>query len=151
MSPVHHKFMRFAMAAVTIAWCVPSSAHHGPSYYDFDQAITLKGVLIDVQSTNPHAFLKLETRGENGERVEWFIATASSSFLTRRGIFPEALVTGETIEVVASPARDAPRNEVWAQAIRKEDGTVLEMPRPSDPAAEAELKQRMSELLESQR
>lgn len=150
MNPRHQRSMRLAIAAVTLAWSVQSAAHHGPSTYDFDQTVTRKGMLTDVQRTNPHAYLKLETRGDDGERVEWFIVMASSSFLTRIGIFPGALEIGETIEVVGSPARSSPRNEAWGLTIRKEDGTLFELPRPSDPATEAELKQRLSGLIGSQ-
>lgn len=74
----------------------PAFAHHAFSAeYDALKPVTLKGTLTKLEWTNPHAWLHVDVKDDQGRVVNWAIEFGSPNALLRRGLrktdFPEGL------------------------------------------------------------
>ena len=81
-------------------------AHHSSSSYDMDHPVTLKGVITNVEWTNPHVFIFLNVKDESGATAEWRAEGNSPNMLTRVGWKKEMLVNGDVVTVNGAPARN---------------------------------------------
>jgi len=89
----------------------PAAAHHSGAMFDRSKTVTLKGVVIEYEATNPHGWIRLMVRdsGVEGGGVEWAIETASPSSMRRLGLVPSKLKAGDTISLRTHPLRDGRR------------------------------------------
>ena len=81
-------------------------AHHSSSSYDMDHPVVLKGVITNVEWTNPHVFIFLNVKDDAGALIEWRVEGNSPNMLTRVGWKKEMLINGDSISVNGAPARD---------------------------------------------
>jgi hypothetical protein len=94
------------VAVATLAISLPVFAHHSSSSYDMDHPLILKGVITNVEWTNPHVFIFLNVKDDAGSIVEWRVEGNSPNMLTRVGWKKEMLINGDSITVNGAPARD---------------------------------------------
>jgi len=78
------------------AAAAPVFAHHAfAAEYDALKPVALKGTLTKLEWTNPHAWLHVDVKDEQGKVVNWAIEFGSPNALLRRGLrrtdFPEGL------------------------------------------------------------
>src|ERR1700735_3480268 len=94
------KFRLLILAAFLAG--VPALAHHSFSAeYSSDQPITLSGTLTKVEWTNPHGWIYVDVKGDDGKVTNWAVEFGAPNALLRRGLrrrgFPagvEVLVKG---------------------------------------------------------
>src|SRR3984957_1394755 len=80
----------------------PALAHHSfAAEYSVDQPITLKGTLTKVEWTNPHGWIYIDVKDDDGKVTNWAVEFGAPNALLRRGLrktdFPagvELLVKG---------------------------------------------------------
>ena len=95
---------------ITIAAIVvtPSQAHH--SFGMFDQAdeaeISIEGVVKKWQFINPHIWLIITVRNDDGSLTDWSFEGSAVPTLLRRGIRGDTFEEGQTVTVVAAPMKD---------------------------------------------
>jgi hypothetical protein len=93
--------LRIAFAGLILA-ALPAMAHHSfAAEYDRDQPVTLKGTLTKVEWTNPHGWIYVDVKGDDGKVTNWAVEFGAPNALLRRGLrrsdFPagvELLVKG---------------------------------------------------------
>lgn len=102
----------------------PAFAHHSNSAYQVDEIITLTGTVEEWRWSNPHTWLLMTVKDENGEEQEWAVEGRAPGILGRAGWDPTILKPGETVTVHASPAKDGSRVGIIAR-VTKADGTIL--------------------------
>ena len=90
------------MTAVPI---VPALAHHSFAPFDQTKTVTYKGTVSEFQWTNPHSWLIVKVKGEQGDEV-WSFEMLSPNVLRRMGWRSDILKAGDVITVTANPARD---------------------------------------------
>jgi hypothetical protein len=112
-----------AAAALTLP-AVPALAHHSNSAYQVDQIITLTGTVKEWRWMNPHTWLYLTVRGEDGKEQEWAVEGRPPGMLGRAGWSSTVLKPGETVTVHASPSKNGAPVGIIAR-VTKADGTVL--------------------------
>ena len=90
----------------------PLAAHHSFSAeYDADQPVKVTGEVRKVQWTNPHIWFYVEGEDENsGESAIWGFSAGAPGALMRRGIGPNVLKVGDTINVEGFRAKDRSHN-----------------------------------------
>ena len=93
-------------AVSALASSRPLFAHHSSSSYDMDHPLVLKGVITNVEWTNPHVFIFLNVKDDAGAVMEWRVEGNSPNMLTRVGWKKELLVNGDSVTVNGAPARD---------------------------------------------
>src|SRR5580658_3879432 len=63
-----------AMLAVLIAMTgTPALAHHSFTMFDQSKTVTLRGSVKDFRWSNPHVFIQLLVKNEQGHEEEWSI------------------------------------------------------------------------------
>jgi hypothetical protein len=112
-----------AVAALVIP-IVPALSHHSNSAYQVDQIITLEGTVKEWRWVNPHTWLYLEVKGEDGKQQEWAVEGRPPGILGRAGWDSTILKPGESVTVHASPSKNGEPVGIIAR-VTKADGTVL--------------------------
>jgi hypothetical protein len=84
----------------------PLLAHHSSSSYDMEHQVTMKGVVSNVEWTNPHVFIFLDVKDDNGSTEEWRVEGNSPNMLTRVGWKKEMIKAGDTLVVNGAPAKN---------------------------------------------
>ncbi|HEY5410777.1 MAG TPA: DUF6152 family protein [Caulobacteraceae bacterium] len=113
----------FAAAALQAA---PSLAHHSFAMFDFSRTMTLKGVVKELQWTNPHVILWVEAPSAAGAMPEiWSAELTSPGNLTRNGWSKRTLKPGDKVLVDISPLRDGGKGGGFRRAVLQETGQVF--------------------------
>jgi DNA/RNA endonuclease YhcR with UshA esterase domain len=84
-----------------------TQAHHAVAgVYDLNKEITLEGQLTKLNFVNPHASMHVAVPNADGTVTEWVLTTASIQTLTRQGLNKTSIKPGESLKIVALPARN---------------------------------------------
>lgn len=102
--------VKLAMAALLLL-SAPAFAHHAyTAEFDTTKPIKLTGVLTKVEWTNPHIWLYLDIKDENGKVTNWGFSASPPGMLTRRGITKTSLKLGEVLTISGHRAKDGSNN-----------------------------------------
>jgi hypothetical protein len=123
---------RIAIPAFILLLVLPLRAHHSfSSEYNITSQIRLKGEITGVEWTNPHVFVTMAVREENGELQQWHVEGGAVSYLNASGWTPELLRqmvrAHETIAITGYLARKnaGPVQGAWGKEIEMTDGRKL--------------------------
>lgn len=104
---------------------VPLAAHHAfTAEFDAQQPITLHGTVTKVEWTNPHAWINLDVKGEDGQMVAWRVEAGAPNALLRRGFTKNYLPPGAEIVVQGFRAKDG-SNRANGSNVTTPDGKRL--------------------------
>lgn len=81
-------------------------AHHSGAAFDPSAQVELSGVVKQFQWTNPHCYVQLLVRDEQGSDVEWSVEMASPIYLYNLGWRPSTLKPGDHIKTTVQPLRN---------------------------------------------
>ena len=100
--------LAFLLAVMGTFYAVPSAfAHHSfAAEFDADKPVKLKGVVTNMDWSNPHAWIYLDVKGDDGKTVNWGVETGSPNALLRRGFTKDYLRPGTEIVVEGFRAKD---------------------------------------------
>jgi hypothetical protein len=84
----------------------PLLAHHSGASYDDDHQISLTGTVNNFEWTNPHVFIYLDVKDENGAVAQWRVEGNSPNMLARAGWKKEMIKAGDQITVNGAPAKN---------------------------------------------
>ena len=111
------------LTAVLLFSALPVLAHHSfAAEYDSKKPVELKGTLTSIEWVNPHAWIHMEVKDENGKASKWDCELGSPNLLLRNGWRKDTLKPGDTIIVSGSMAKDG-SNIANAKTVRLGDGT----------------------------
>jgi hypothetical protein len=88
-----------------LALALPAAAHHSHGNYQ-QYFMDLEGTITDVQLINPHSWIYLDVKSDNGEAISWALEATGTGGLARLGIVRGYVKPGDTIKVRCHPARD---------------------------------------------
>ena len=102
--------MRFQFAGV-VAGAVAlaagtAQAHHSFAMFDMTKEVTVSGTVRQFQWTNPHAYIQLMSKDEQGRDVEWSLEMGAPMYLYARGWRPSSLKNGMRVTVTLNPLRN---------------------------------------------
>ena len=80
---------------------VPLTAHHGNASYD-NKVLTLKGTVTEWRWINPHVFLKINVKGDNGMIVNWTCELVAPSNMINFGFTDDSFRPGDQVTVVTT-------------------------------------------------
>lgn len=115
-----------AIAAVVLLFHAGvAAAHHSAVMWDETRTVTLQGVVKEFQFTNPHSWLIVDVKNEDGTTTTWGFENQGPNRLMAAGITKNTFPPGSTVTVTANPMKDGRPAGAWTR-IMKEDGTVIE-------------------------
>jgi hypothetical protein len=96
----------------------------------FDQAnqVTLTGVVREFQWTNPHSYIQLVVKNDQGQDVEWSLEMGASVYLYNLGWRPSTLKAGDTITVTVAPLRKGGNGGLLLKAATADGKTIGRTP-----------------------
>ena len=87
----------FALAAIS----VPAFAHHGNAAYE-DKRMNLKGTVTAWIWTNPHVFLKIDVKDDQGNITHWTGELVAPSNIINFGFKPDTFKPGDEVTMVTT-------------------------------------------------
>ena len=118
----------FAFIAATgflLLAAVPMWAHHAfAAEFDADKPVKFKGTVTKMEWINPHAWIHIDVKGDDGKVTPWMIEAAAPNALLRRGWNKNSLPAGTEILVEGYQAKDG-TNRANGSVITFTDGKKL--------------------------
>jgi hypothetical protein len=82
-------------------------AHHSfAAEFDANQPVTLRGTITKMEWINPHSWLHIDVKNEDGTTTPWMIEGATPNTLLRRGFTREAVKVGTEITIMGYRAKN---------------------------------------------
>jgi hypothetical protein len=82
-------------------------AHHSfAAEFDANQPVTLRGTVTQMDWVNPHSWIHLDVKNEDGSVTHWMIEGGTPNTLFRRGFTKDSLKAGVEIIVEGYRAKN---------------------------------------------
>jgi len=103
-------------------------AHHSFAMFDRAHLIDLEGVVTEFKFVNPHSFIYLAVKQEDGSTVTWSLEGQSPSQLARDGWTRNTLKAGDELKMTIAPLHSGAPGGAWAaDLITFRDGRELQV------------------------
>jgi hypothetical protein len=110
-----------------VATGAPALAHHAFSAeFDANRPVKVQGTVTTVEWVNPHAWIHVDVKGQDGKPVKWMIEASTPNTLYRRGFTRDSLLPGTEIVVEGYRAKDG-SNKANGRDLTLPDGRKLFM------------------------
>ena len=117
------KRLSFTFAALAAA--APfAQAHHSAAMFDLEKVVTLTGTVTRFDYLNPHSWLYVNVRNEDGSVTEWGFELDAPPRLRRVGVSPTHWQAGDAVTVKTNPLHDG-RPAGLLVGARSENGKVF--------------------------
>ncbi|MEE8074220.1 MAG: DUF6152 family protein, partial [Candidatus Binatia bacterium] len=80
------KWSGLLAGAMALGIVSPALSHHSHSMYDHAKEVSVSGTVTKFLFRNPHVFLYVDVKGENGEIVNYWFEMSNLNNMVRRGI-----------------------------------------------------------------
>jgi hypothetical protein len=104
--------------ALAASFAAPAFAHHSAVMFDDQKEITVSGTVKEFQYTNPHSWLLVDVKNDDGTVTTWGFEAEGPSTLTRAGIRKSDFAPGTAITITGNPMRDGRPAAAWIKATR---------------------------------
>ena len=118
-------FFAVGLVLAAAAAAAPAWAHHGfAAEFDQNRPVKLKGTVTKWEVTNPHSWIHIDVKGEDGKVVTWMIEGGSPNNLYRLGYTKDSLPPGSEVVVDGYQAKDLSMRAV-GKSVTFADGRKL--------------------------
>ncbi len=96
-----------AAGLLLVLAATPASAHHAfAAEFDAKKPVKLRGTVTKMEWINPHAWIHVDVKKEDGTVEEWMVEAGTPNTLLRRGFTRESLKTGTEVVVDGYQSKD---------------------------------------------
>ncbi|MYE24110.1 MAG: hypothetical protein F4Y01_09225 [Gammaproteobacteria bacterium] len=94
--------------ATALALAAPATqAHHAfGAEFDPNRPILIKGPVVKIEWTNPHAWFHVEHTNEDGTKTVWMMEAGTPNTLLRRGIHRNSVPVGTEVVIDGYQSKD---------------------------------------------
>jgi hypothetical protein len=111
--------------SATAVCAAPALAHHSfAAEFDLEQPIKLRGTVTEIEFINPHSWIHIDVKKDDGTVESWAIEGGTPNTLFRMGITQRSLPVGTEILVDGYRSRDG-ANRANGRDITLPDGKKL--------------------------
>jgi hypothetical protein len=104
---MHRSLLPPGLIIAALAVAAPALAHHSfAAEFDLNQPIKLRGVVSKVEFMNPHSWIYINVKRDDGTVEEWGIEGGTANTLFRMGVNKNSLAVGTEIIVDGYRSRD---------------------------------------------
>ena len=105
------KSVKCLSVAVTVlglmSLATPSLAHHSfAAEFDANTPVKLRGVVVRMEWINPHSWLHIDVKNDDGTVTRWMVEGATPNTLLRRGFTKSSLPVGTELIVEGYRAKN---------------------------------------------
>src|SRR5262245_31820292 len=105
-----HAMAVSSMGLARAGWASAPSPHHAfASEFDANKAVHFKGTITKMEWVNPHSWLHISVKKDDGSAETWAIEAGTPNVLFRRGFTKETLLPGTEVVVDGYQAKDGTR------------------------------------------
>ena len=95
-------------------------AHHSyGATYDTKKEIKLEGKLAQFVYRNPHSFVHMMAKDENGEMQRWAVEWGGAGQLGGQGVTRETLKPGDVVVITGNPGRNPADHRIRMVSLRR--------------------------------
>src|ERR1043166_8647256 len=109
-----------AVAAITLGASARAYAHHSfAATYLEDQTVTIEGELVQFLFRNPHSFVHVMVKEQDGSMARYAVERGGAGRLGRQGVTRETLKPGDHVDISGSPGRNPADHRVRMVSLRR--------------------------------
>jgi len=96
-----------AVTAIVACGATAASAHHSfAAEFDANTPVKLRGVVVKMEWINPHSWLHIDVKNDDGTVTRWMVEGATPNTLFRRGFSKNSLPVGTELIVEGYRAKN---------------------------------------------
>jgi hypothetical protein len=113
------------IGAVVLGFAGPAFAHHSAAAFDTRQTVTVTGAVTKYRFANPHVYLTLDVKKEDGTVTSMEVEAGAASVLNGLGFSADSVKVGEVVTITGNPGRKAPDKLLLGRDLIKRDGSYV--------------------------
>jgi hypothetical protein len=127
---IRHVGAALVCGSLLCSAAAPAAAHHSfAAEFDASQPVELHGTIKRMEWINPHSWLHIDVKNDDGTTTPWMIEGATPNTLLRRGFTRENVKTGTQITVIGYRAKNG-ANRANGRDLILPDGSRLFLSSP---------------------
>ena len=96
-----------AVSVILLAMTPSATAHHAfGAEFDPNRPVLLKGAVMKIEWTNPHAWFHVEHEEDDGSKTVWMVEAGTPNTLLRRGIHRNSIPVGTLVVIDGYQSKD---------------------------------------------